>query len=129
MEGTEVASWPPTAEIPCAWFPPGDLVKWNKVEHRLFSFITMNWRARPLVSHQVVIETVAATTTKAGLTVRAMLDTSTYEKGIKISDKEMRAWGARRLHATTSTATERHGDGRSRDRHRHDHDTPGDARG
>jgi Rhodopirellula transposase DDE domain len=83
-------------EITVAHFPPGTS-KWNKVEHRLFSFITMNWRARPLTSHQVVIETIAATTTKTGLTVRAMLDTSTYEKGIKISDKEMRAWEARHL--------------------------------
>ena len=84
-------------EITVAHFPPGTS-KWNKVEHRLFSFITMNWRARPLISHQVVIVTIAATTTKTGLTVRAMLDTSTYEKGIKIPDKQMRTWEARHLH-------------------------------
>jgi hypothetical protein len=83
-------------EIVIAHYPPGTS-KWNKVEHRLFSFITMNWRARPLESHQVVIETIAATTTKTGLIVRAMLDTSTYEKGIKIPDKEMKAWEARHL--------------------------------
>ncbi len=80
-----------------AHFPPGTS-KWNKVEHRLFSFITLNWRARPLISHQVVIETIAATTTKTGLKVRAMLDTNTYEKGIKISGKETRTWEARHLH-------------------------------
>jgi len=84
-------------EIVIAHYPPGTS-KWNKVEHRLFSFITMNWRARPLESHQVVVETIAATTTKTGLTVRAMLDTSTYQKGIKIPDKEMKAWEARHLH-------------------------------
>ena len=84
-------------QITVTHFPPGTS-KWNKVEHRLFSFITMNWRARPLESHQVVIETIAATTTRTGLTVRAVLDTSTYEKGIKITDKEMKAWEARHLH-------------------------------
>ena len=57
----------------------------------------MNWRARPLVSHEVVIETIAATTTTAGLTVRAMLDENTYEKGIKITDKQMTAWEGRHL--------------------------------
>lgn len=61
-------------QITVTHFPPGTS-KWNKVEHRLFSFITMNWRARPLESHQVVIETIAATTTRTGLTVRAVLDT------------------------------------------------------
>ncbi len=58
----------------------------------------MNWRARPLESHEVVIETIAATTTRTGLTVRAMLDTSIYETGIKISDKDMKAFEARHLH-------------------------------
>jgi 2-C-methyl-D-erythritol 4-phosphate cytidylyltransferase len=57
----------------------------------------MNWRARPLTSHQVVIETIAAATTKAGLTVRAMLDTSTYQKGIKIPGKQMRERETRHL--------------------------------
>ena len=84
-------------QITVTHFPPGTS-KWNKVEHRLFSFITMNWRARPLESHQVVIETIAATTTRTGLTVRAVLDTNAYEKGIKITDKEMKAWEARHLH-------------------------------
>jgi hypothetical protein len=83
-------------EITVLHFPPGTS-KWNKVEHRLFSFITMNWRARPLVSHQVVIETIAATTTRTGLTVRAMLDENTYEKGIKIPDKQMKEWETRHL--------------------------------
>jgi hypothetical protein len=88
----------------------------EQVEHRLFSFITMNWRARPLISHQVVIETIAATTTKAGLKVRAMLDTNTYEKGIKISDKKMRTWEARHLHRHDFHGDwELHRDGRIRD--------------
>jgi hypothetical protein len=83
-------------EITVTHFPPGTS-KWNKVEHRLFSFITMNWRARPLTSHQVVIETIAATTTANGLTVRAMPDENIYEKGIKIPDKQMKEWEARHL--------------------------------
>lgn len=77
-------------------FPPGTS-KWNRVEHRLFSAITMNWRGRPLVSHEAIVETIAATTNKQGLTVRAELDTNTYEKGIRIPDKEMEAFEARHL--------------------------------
>jgi hypothetical protein len=77
-------------EISVAHLPPGTS-KWNRIEHRLFAQISMNWRGRPLTSHQVIIETIAATTTRTGLTVHAALDTGTYDKGIKISDKEMRA--------------------------------------
>jgi Rhodopirellula transposase DDE domain len=69
-------------------FPPGTS-KWNKIEHRLFSFITQNWRGRPLVSRQVVVNLIASTTTKTGLTVRAALDTHKYETGLKVSDEEM----------------------------------------
>jgi hypothetical protein len=69
-------------------FPPGTS-KWNKIEHRLFSFITQNWRGRPLVSHQAVINLIASTTTKTGLIVQAALDTNTYETGIKISNEQM----------------------------------------
>jgi transposase len=69
-------------------FPPGTS-KWNKVEHRLFSYITRNWRGKPLVSRQVIVSLIAATTTKTGLTVRAALDTNTYETGIKVSDEEL----------------------------------------
>src|ERR1019366_2113219 len=65
--------------------------KWNRIEHRLFAQISMNCRGRPRTSHQVIVETIAATATKTGLTVQAALDTGTYEKGIKISDKEMKA--------------------------------------
>jgi DDE family transposase len=76
--------------------PPGTS-KWNKIEHRMFSAITMNWRGRPLETHEVVVETIAATTTKTGLTVQAMLDTNTYQRGIKITDKEMKAFEARHV--------------------------------
>lgn len=69
-------------------YPPGTS-KWNKIEHRLFSHVTMNWRGRPLVSHEVIVELIAATTTKTGLHVRCDLDDNLYPKGIKIPDKEM----------------------------------------
>jgi hypothetical protein len=71
-------------------FPPGTS-KWNKIEHRLFSHITMNWRGRPLTSHQVVVSSIAATTTATGLTVRAELDPGSYPAGVKVSDAEMDA--------------------------------------
>ena len=70
--------------------PPGTS-KWNKIEHRLFSFITGNWRGKPLVSHQVIVQLIAATTTKTGLTVRCELDQNTYPAGIKVSDAEIEA--------------------------------------
>ncbi len=84
-------------EITVAHLPPGTS-KWNRIEHRLFSAITMNWRGRPLETHEVVVETIAATTTTTGLTVAATLDTNTYQRGIKITDKEMKAFEARHLH-------------------------------
>ncbi len=70
-------------------YPPGTS-KWNKIEHRLFCYITQNWRARPLVSKMAVVELIAATTTKTGLRVESALDERTYEKGIKISNAEMK---------------------------------------
>ena len=77
-------------EITVCHFPPGT-PKWNKAGHRLFSHITMNWRGRPLTSHEVIVQTIAATTTRTGLRVRAELDTSTYDTGVKISDRQMDA--------------------------------------
>ena len=68
--------------------PPGTS-KWNKIEHRLFSFITQNWRAKPLVSYRVIVDLIAATTTKAGLKVFCELDTNSYPKGIVVSEAEM----------------------------------------
>ncbi len=71
-------------------FPPGTS-KWNKVEHRLFSHITMNWRGRPLTSHEVIVNSIAATATRTGLTVHAELDTTTYETAVRIGDRQMDA--------------------------------------
>ena len=71
-------------------FPPGTS-KWNKIEHRLFSHITQNGRGRPLVSHEVVINLIANTTTQAGLRIQAELDAGTYSTGIKVSDQELAA--------------------------------------
>lgn len=70
--------------------PPGTS-KWNRIEHRLFSHISMNWRGRPLESHEAIVQLIAATTTRTGLTVHAELDEGTYPKGIKIPDKQMKA--------------------------------------
>jgi len=90
---TELAGFAAEAglEITVLHLPPGTS-KWNRIEHRLFSHISMNWRGRPLTSHEVIVETIAATATKTGLKVRAVLDTDTYPKGIKISDKQMKAF-------------------------------------
>ena len=68
--------------------PPGTS-KWNKIEHRLFSFITQNWRGKPLVTHQVIVNLIAATTTKTGLTVRSKIDSRVYPKGRRISDAQL----------------------------------------
>nr|WTB28905.1 ISAzo13 family transposase [Streptomyces sp. NBC_00830]WTB30192.1 ISAzo13 family transposase [Streptomyces sp. NBC_00830]WTB31052.1 ISAzo13 family transposase [Streptomyces sp. NBC_00830]WTB31926.1 ISAzo13 family transposase [Streptomyces sp. NBC_00830]WTB34203.1 ISAzo13 family transposase [Streptomyces sp. NBC_00830] len=71
-------------------FPPGTS-KWNRIEHRLFAHITMNWRGRPLTSHNVIVQSIAATTTRTGLSVHAELDTAAYETGIRIGDRQMDA--------------------------------------
>jgi Rhodopirellula transposase DDE domain len=84
-------------EISCCHFPPGTS-KWNKAGHRLFSHITMNWRGRPLTSHEVIVQTIAATTTRSGLRVHAELDTSSYGTGVKISDAQMDARPLTRHH-------------------------------
>lgn len=70
--------------------PPGTS-KWNKIEHRLFSFISQNWRGKPLVSYEVIINLIGSTKTKKGLTVKCRLDENKYQKGIKITDEEMDA--------------------------------------
>jgi len=75
-------------EISVCHLPPGTS-KWNKIEHRLFAFITQNWRGKPLVSHEVIVNLIAHTTTSTGLQVRCELDTNSYPKGTKISDKEL----------------------------------------
>jgi hypothetical protein len=71
-------------------YPPGTS-KWNKIEHRLFSYITLNWRGRPLVSHEVIVNLIASTTNRKGLQVYCELDNGEYPKGIKVSDAEMEA--------------------------------------
>ena len=68
--------------------PPGTS-KWNKIEHRLFAWISQNWRGKPLTSYAVILKLIAATTTQAGLTVQCQLDTNTYPAGRKVSDGEM----------------------------------------
>lgn len=78
-------------------FPPGTS-KWNKIEHRLFSAITCNWRGRPLTSHQVIVNTIAATTTRTGLNVHAQLDTGTYDTGTRIGTRQMNALPLDRHH-------------------------------
>jgi hypothetical protein len=69
-------------------FPPGTS-KWNKIEHRLFSFISLNWRGKPLTSHEVIVSLIAGTTTTTGLKVRAKLDTNAYPKGVKVARKDL----------------------------------------
>jgi len=82
-------------DIVVSHLPPGTS-KWNKIEHRLFSFISQNWRAKPLVSYRVIVELISATTTKTGLTVRCQLDTGQYPSGIVVSDAEMAALNIKR---------------------------------
>ncbi|GHC39903.1 hypothetical protein GCM10010348_79040 [Streptomyces anthocyanicus] len=77
-------------EITVCHLPPGTS-KWNKIEHRLISHITMNWRGRPLTSHEVMLQTIAATTSRTGLTVHAELDSGEYPTGIRVSDDEIAA--------------------------------------
>jgi hypothetical protein len=71
--------------IPVGHFPPGTS-KWNKIEHRMFSHITQNWRGRPLVSHEVVVNLIANTATQQGLLIQAELDSGRYPTGLKVSD-------------------------------------------
>ena len=88
-------------ELQVCHFPPGTS-KWNKIEHRLFCFITKNWRGRPLTSYQAIVNLIGSTTSKKGLTVRAVLDTHPYETGRKITDKQ--------LAQVNSTPAEFHGE-------------------
>ena len=75
-------------KISVCHFPPGTS-KWNKIEHRMFSWITQNWRGKPLTSHAVIVNLIANTTTKAGLSIKAALDQGTYPKGIKVTNAQM----------------------------------------
>ena len=73
------------------WLLPPGTSKWNKIEHRLFSHISINWRGKPLTSHEVIIDLISSTTTRSGLKVNAALDPGKYPDKIKISDQEMAA--------------------------------------
>jgi hypothetical protein len=75
-------------QITVCHLPPGTS-KWNRIEHRLFSFISQNWRGKPLVSHEVIVNLIAATTTRTGLRVNARLDTNAYPGGIRVTDEQM----------------------------------------
>ncbi len=75
-------------EVSVSHLPPGTS-KWNKIEHRMFSFITMNWRGRPLISHEVIVNLIAGTTTATGLRIRSEIDSNSYPAGIKVTDAEM----------------------------------------
>jgi hypothetical protein len=77
-------------QITVCRLPPGTS-KWSKIEHRLFSHISMNWRGRPLTSHDVIVQSIAATTTRTGLSVHAELNTTAYPTGVKIPDAQMNA--------------------------------------
>ncbi len=88
-------------KITLTHLPPGTS-KWNRIEHRLFAFITMNWRGKPLVSHQVIVQLIGATTTDTGLKVCCEIDANLYPKGVKVTDREM--------HAINITHDEFHGE-------------------
>jgi len=81
-----------SSEIGCSisvcHLPPGTS-KWNKIEHRLFSYISQNWRGKPLVSHEVIISLISSTSTEKGLVVKCELDENKYFKGIKVSDEDL----------------------------------------
>ena len=91
-------------EISVCHFPPGTS-KWNKIEHRLFSFITKNWRGQPLVSHEVIVNLIAATTTRTGLRVQSQLDTDKYPKGIKVGKPGIRRHPTAPRHTSTANGT------------------------
>ena len=76
-------------------YPPGTS-KWNKIEHRLFSFISLTWKGQPLINYETVVNLIGATTTKSGLRVKAVLDTNEYETGVKVSNSQMEELSLRR---------------------------------
>ena len=80
----------PSDPITVCHLPPGTS-KWNKIEHRLFCRITQNWRGKPLVSYQTIVQLIASTTTRTGLNVKCAIDPNTYPAGVKVSDEDMAA--------------------------------------
>jgi hypothetical protein len=108
-------------QITICHLPPGTS-KWNKIEHRLFSQITMNWRGRPLKTHQIIVETINSTTTATGLTVQCVLDTDEYSIGIK-HIKHIKHINAD-VDAYPSPATNSTANGTTRSPHPTRHDRP-----
>ena len=92
--------------ITVAHLPPGTS-KWNRIEHRLFAFITQNWRGKPLLTHQVIIQRIASTTTQPGLTVQCQLDENAYDKGIQSSDAERAELNITPAESTENGTTQR----------------------
>ncbi len=88
-------------------FPPGTS-KWNKIEHRMFSFISLNWRGHPLISHEVVVNLIGSTRTSTGLTIQAELDTASYPKGVKVSDEELSKLNQYKIHVWNTTRHQVH---------------------
>jgi hypothetical protein len=76
-------------------YPPGTS-KWNKIEHRLFSFISLNWKGKPLVNYETIVNLIGGTSTRAGLKVKAILDTNLYETGIEVSKQDLRQLNLKR---------------------------------
>ena len=75
-------------EITVCHYPPGTR-KWNQIEHRLFSFISLNWKGQPLVNYETIINLIGGTKTRTGLKVKAVLDTNEYETGLKVSEEQL----------------------------------------
>ncbi len=82
--------------VPVCHFPPGTSNKWNRIGHRMFCHITRNWRGKPPVSHEVIVNLISATGTKAGLSIRSGIDDNGYATGIKVTDDQMEALSIRR---------------------------------
>jgi len=81
--------WDRLGNLSLPFSPRDGTSKWNQIEHRLFSFISQNWRGKPLISHEVIINLIAATTSKTGLKVKSAPDSNTYPPGIEVSDQQM----------------------------------------
>ena len=96
-------------------FPPGTS-KWNKIEHKMFSYITINWRGKPLTSLAVIVSLIAATSTRQGLRIRCELDERNYPKGIEVTDEELASVDLRRdsFHGDWNYSIRRHAKPRSR---------------
>jgi len=88
-DGGRAKARPPPTLPGTKGLSPNNRVRWNRIEHRLFAFITQNWSGKPLLTHQVIVQLIASTTTRTGLTVQCRLDRSASAKGVRVSDAEM----------------------------------------